>query len=254
MAVNINTVYTTVLYILNKEQRGYIPPAEFNSLAAQAQIEIFESYFPDGNQLNRANQQNIQNDTEFFNMYQDNAYKLYPFEKAAAFNVADPLEPDAWSLTANRNLYRVGEITATYNSTGPNINSLVDLLSKKEYQITERSKLTAANQNNPIAYLTNRAASAVADPILIVKVSPIPDALNVNCVFLPQTPSWNFSTGTLGQYIYDAAGSKNFELDISEQTNLIINILKYAGVVIKDPEVVQLATQEAAKVEQNEKS
>ena len=121
-------------------------------------------------------------------------------------------------------------------------------------QITERSKLTAANQNNPIAYLTNRAASAVADPILIVKVSPIPDALNVNCVFLPQTPSWNFSTGTLGQYIYDAAGSKNFELDISEQTNLIINILKYAGVVIKDPEVVQLATQEAAKVEQNEKS
>ena len=34
----------------------------------------------------------------------------------------------------------------------------------------------------------------------------------------------------------------------------IINILKYAGVVIKDPEVVQLATQEAAKVEQNEKS
>ena len=46
----------------------------------------------------------------------------------------------------------------------------------------------------------------------------------------------------------------NFELDISEQTNLIINILKYAGVIIKDPEVVQLATQEAAKVEQNEKS
>jgi len=49
MAVNINTVYTTVLYILNKEQRGYITPAEFNSLATQVQEEIFESYFPDGN-------------------------------------------------------------------------------------------------------------------------------------------------------------------------------------------------------------
>ena len=74
MAVNINTVYNTVLYILNKEQRGYITPSEFNSLAVQVQEEIFESYFPDGNQLNRANQQNIQNDTEFFNMYKDNAY------------------------------------------------------------------------------------------------------------------------------------------------------------------------------------
>ena len=66
MAVNINTVYTTVLYILNKEQRGYIPPAEFNSLAVQVQNDIFDSYFPDGNQVNRLNQSNRQNDTEFF--------------------------------------------------------------------------------------------------------------------------------------------------------------------------------------------
>ena len=51
--VNINTVYTTVLYILNKEQRGYVTPAEFNSLATLVQDEIFESYFPDGNQVNR---------------------------------------------------------------------------------------------------------------------------------------------------------------------------------------------------------
>ena len=39
--VNINTVYNTVLYILNKEQRGYITPTEFNSLAVQVQEEIF---------------------------------------------------------------------------------------------------------------------------------------------------------------------------------------------------------------------
>ena len=83
--VDVNTVYTTVLYILNKEQRGYIPPAEFNSLATQVQKEIFDSYFPDGNQLNRANQQNIQNDTEFFNMYKDNAYKVSYFENDVVF-------------------------------------------------------------------------------------------------------------------------------------------------------------------------
>ena len=76
--VNINTVYTTVLYILNKEQRGYVTPVEFNSLAVQVQEEIFASYFPDGNQHNRINQNNQQNDTEFFNMFTGNAYKLYP--------------------------------------------------------------------------------------------------------------------------------------------------------------------------------
>ena len=35
------------MYILNKEQRGYVTPAEFNSLATLVQDEIFESYFPD---------------------------------------------------------------------------------------------------------------------------------------------------------------------------------------------------------------
>ncbi len=67
MAVSVNTVYQTVLYILNKEQRGYVTPAEFNSIADLVQKEIFQSYFPDGNQVNRQNQNNTNNDTEFFN-------------------------------------------------------------------------------------------------------------------------------------------------------------------------------------------
>ena len=45
MAVNVNTVYTTVLTVLNKEQRGYLTPDEFNKVAAQAQLEIFEDFF-----------------------------------------------------------------------------------------------------------------------------------------------------------------------------------------------------------------
>jgi hypothetical protein len=69
MAVNVNTVYQTVLYLLNKEQRGYVTPAEFNSVADMVQKEIFNSYFPDGNQVNRQNQNNTNNDTEFFDMF-----------------------------------------------------------------------------------------------------------------------------------------------------------------------------------------
>jgi hypothetical protein len=77
--VNINTVYQTVLQILNKEQRGYITPAEFNNLAQQVQLEIFESYFPDGNQLNRQNQNNTQNDTQYFNIFKNQEEKISPF-------------------------------------------------------------------------------------------------------------------------------------------------------------------------------
>ena len=56
MAINVNTVYNTVLSILNKEQRGYITPDEFNKLATQVQLEVFENYFEDMNQQLRVPQ------------------------------------------------------------------------------------------------------------------------------------------------------------------------------------------------------
>ena len=61
MAINVNEVYQTVLYILNKEQRGYVTPAEFNKLATQAQLDIFEKYFEDLNQALRM----PENDSEY---------------------------------------------------------------------------------------------------------------------------------------------------------------------------------------------
>ena len=53
MAVSIDTVYQRVLTLANKEQRGYITPQEFNLLANQAQMEIFEQYFYDIDQYRR---------------------------------------------------------------------------------------------------------------------------------------------------------------------------------------------------------
>ena len=50
MAVNIDTVYKTVLLILNKENRGYMTPDEFNRTATQVQLDIFNAYFEDLNQ------------------------------------------------------------------------------------------------------------------------------------------------------------------------------------------------------------
>ena len=75
-------------------------------------------------------------------------------------------------------------------------------------------------------------------------------------LFKPTAPVWGFTVGGAGQYIYDPApaSSTDFELDISEQTNLIIGILKYAGVIINDPTVIQVAQQEQQKELQNEKS
>ena len=45
MAISVDKVYKTVLSILNKESRGFITPDEFNKVANQVQLELFEKYF-----------------------------------------------------------------------------------------------------------------------------------------------------------------------------------------------------------------
>jgi hypothetical protein len=88
-----------------------------------------------------------------------------------------------------------------------------------------------------------------------ITINPLPDTAVANCIVTPLNPSWGFTVGqSLGQYIYNPSTSTNFELDASEQTNLVVNILKYCGIIINNPTIIQAAAQEAAKVEVNEKS
>jgi len=52
----INEVYSTVLSVLNKNNYGYLSPADFNLFAEQAQLDVFEDYFYEYNyQLTKEN-------------------------------------------------------------------------------------------------------------------------------------------------------------------------------------------------------
>jgi hypothetical protein len=255
--VSINKVYQTVLYILNKEQRGYLPPSEFNSLAELVQNEIFNSYFPDGNQLNRQNQNNIQNDTEFFNIYENNRYKLYPFEHEVNFNYDTTY--NCWSFSPQLStdysgtIRLLGSILAKYNKPGSTTDSIVQLTSKGDYNKITRSKLTAPTQKHPLAYQYSLTASNTTKNV-VLNISPLPDFVTINCIFEPTVPAWNSSPGSLGQLLYNPGTSNNFQLDTSEESNLIIGILKYAGVIINNPTIIDIAAQEAQQVQVNEKS
>jgi len=254
MAVSVDTVYKTVLYILNKEQRGYVTPSEFSNVAEQVQQDIFKSYFADGNQQNRKNQTNSQNDTEFFNIYKDIAYKLYPFEKEIPFYYESTNDgflestPDGVST-----LYKMGEVISIYSGQ-PTLQSITQLVNKKEFDKISRSRLTAPTNAYPIYYTTNTILPTETTQRLLLKIYPTPDNIFVNGLTIPARPVWAFTTGSLGQYLYDPNNSVDFELDISEQPIIITNVLKYFGVVISDPTIIQVAEQESQKVEINEKS
>jgi hypothetical protein len=248
MAVSVDKVYKTVLFILNKEQRGYVTPAEFNSIAEQVQFQIFESYFPDGNQQFRKNQTNSQNDTEFFDMFKDISYKLHPFEEEVPFTYSAVTGGFSQTTPATDVLYKIGEVISNYTDVNPSLASITQLVSKSDFNKISRSKLTAPDNKNPLFFTTNTSGS------LLLKVTPTPNTVTVNALVTPTPPAWSFTTGGLGQYIYDPGGSTDFQLDGSEQTLLILDILKYFGIVINDPTIIQAASQEAQQMEINEKS
>ena len=89
--------------------------------------------------------------------------------------------------------------------------------------------------------------------------------VNISYIRKPKDVVWAYSTGALGQYVFaepgqtiptpiPLSGSVNFEISDQDQTEAIIKILMYAGVVIRDPQIVQAAAGQAAGVEQNQKS
>ena len=68
----------------------------------------------------------------------------------------------------------------------------------------------------------------------------------------PADPKWNSTvdTSTFGTpvYTYTSTGSQDFTLHISDEVDLILGILQYFGVIIKDPLVIQSAINESQSI------
>ena len=234
MAVSIDTVYQRVLAILNKENRGYVTPQEFNLFANQAQLEVFEQYFFDLNQYNRL----PKNDTEYSDLPKLINEKLSKFKKSASVSYMT----DHFHLPSD--LHKLG--TVIYNNTTP-----VEQIDKKNLLEYQLSKLTAPTTNNPV-YIQS-IGNTSNHWGLIVYPTTINANISITYVRKPNEVTWSSQT-VVGNALYNASASTDFELHDSEETNLVLKILLYAGVSIKDPNIAQLADAKETKKLTQEKS
>jgi|14BtaG_2_1085337.scaffolds.fasta_scaffold00874_6 hypothetical protein len=397
MAINVNTVYNTVLSILNKEQRGYITPDEFNKLATQVQLEIFENYFEDMNQQLRVpqttneyanRQKNIDDCISIFKTVSvptligvGNVLNLNVTNGGTGYssstNIATTggagtgltldtfVDSPSFSLTNQGTGYSVGTniattggggtgLTVDINSVDPltgaiqgiSINSpglgyaasaLITITTgganakitlstlsngvisrvvvnnggsgyavgntvnipvgaataqvasintvsyflppsnlhrigtviykdEKEIERIERNDLLQINMSSltkpsttyPV-YLYEQASQGLngvntGQSHLYVYPTTILSDVSISYIRKPQDVVWGFTIGSLGQYVYDSSTSTQFELLNTEQNEVILRILAYAGIVIKDPQIVQAASGAVQAEEINSKS
>tara|TARA_R100000951_G_scaffold24131_1_gene20332 strand:+ start:329 stop:1042 length:714 start_codon:yes stop_codon:yes gene_type:complete len=236
MAINVNTVYTTVLSILNKEQRGYLTPYEFNQVATQVQLDIFEKFFEDYNQYIRM----PQTDVEFASRMDHIMEEFQVFEKSdTASNT-----PTTNVYNQPTDLHRFGSASWTVGTNSPPI----EIITNKVYNQIKLSDLTQPSKNLPVAKYNQNKLTVFPDPGVYANTDVV-----FNYIRKPLDPDWAFTTGNVGQYVYDSVGSVDFEISDSQQTEVILEILKYSGVIVRDVEIVQAASSQLAKEENNSK-
>jgi len=234
--VNINDVYQTVLVISNKDNRGYITPEEFNRLADQTQNEIFEAYFKrqagyeDGFMLQSDFSDPVLNVSEKINTFYKNS-----------------------DLTKTVNTFLYPNDLRSLGVVSVN-GSDADKVSHSEVKYINLSPLTSPVATQPVYTLESTGVRVYPDTITT--------GVNIDYLKNPIRPKWGYIMPTASQIaagvpnepIYDptvfdpdtddynaTAKSYNIELHPSEFNQLVVTILGYAGVVIKQGDVTQFA-------------
>lgn len=304
MAVNVDMVYKTVLLILNKEQRGNMTPDEFNKVATQVQLEIFESYFETLNQQVRR----PDNDTEYsdrvknvdqaisiFKEYGNATYvgggNYFTLPTTSGAGVATQtltgngtsISFPFTSITSSQLAGGViavtvnGISTTNFTISGANIifNSIPALNAaiivtatpedfyrlgtviyqdSKEVQLTQRNELLYLNSTPLLAPTTTYPVYLYENSKLYLYPQTIISDITVSYLRKPIDVTWNFIIPS-GQnyYQYNPTNSVNFELSKTEQSNIILKVLLYSGVVIRDPSIIQVASQQVQQEQLNSK-
>ena len=234
MAISIDTVYQRVQSILNKENRGYLTPQEFNLFANQAQLEIFEQYFFDLNQYERLPKK----DTEYSNLVKTINERISKFKTSATLSFTTPY----FSMPSN--MHKLG--TVIYNSTTP-----VEEIDQKNLLEYTLSPLVAPSTTNPVYIQNIQTSSSVWS--IVVYPSTIHSLITATYIRKPAEADWAYQT-VVGNALYDSSNSTNFELHDSEEASLVIKVLLYAGLSIREGEIAQLAEAKDTKKIQQEKS
>ncbi len=232
--------------VLNKDNNGYVTPEEFNLFAKQAQLEIFEEYFYD-----YKNALNLQNKRLSNSGYADIPKQLQ--------EVIDSFTRKETGLTyvGGTTSFTLPTDWYTLNTVFYNTTTEVERVNQNKITQLVASHLTAPTTTYPAYYLTGASASTPTPTSAGNSIIVYPDTITTNIdglyVRYPSDPKWTYNTVS-GSPVFNqsAADYQDFELPLSDQVELTLKILQYAGVSIREAEVVQMAAQEEAINNQQE--
>lgn len=233
MYASINNVYQRLRVLMNKQQLGFVTPAQFDQLAPQAQQEIFNEDI-----------------NEYAKVLK---YKIRGLEKPR-HEIKSNLEDNLRTLLVyNKSLSQITANTFSY----PN---------RYAYGISifENNGLaTTISPEEAIYYINNRYPSSTGRSIAILgsnQLEMIPDTITSGVSMsyykypmgsrsgtaLNVAPSWAYTLNGKDE-LYDAANSVDFELPKHLEERIVDKIMSLMGISLRDGDAVQYAEMKEQK-------
>ena len=242
MKARVSTVFQTLKDLLNKDQKGFVTPAIFNSLAGVAQLNLYNRLFDDIKDAHRNARANFnpgRDKSLFKRMKEDLSH--FVKRQSLVVNVDGVFEKPA-------DLSRIISIrTGEEVGTDGEVTSIQVELLYDEEKIDRilRSNLSSPSESFPIS-LISRDIEVFPSSISDIEISyyKIPQSVTaVTQVPNVSSPAVNFM---LNGTIVDPNNSFDFELPRHYESELVIEIGEMMGVNLRDQFVVTYAGAEQA--------
>lgn len=233
----INSVRQTVLSILNKNNYGYISPSDFNLYAKQAQLEIFDGYFKELNQVINAENSRMSG-TEYADLNKSVREAIDVFSRTATLiqNTNPGVPPNTF-------------FAPSLTTTGDDYYLLNKVLAGGvEAEVVSHGKITLLNSSLLTAPSIQYPAYTLEGDSLTVFPTSFNQPGDIVCQYIryPFDPQWTYATLVGGEPVFNESATdyQDFEVPIDEEPNLVYRILQMAGMSIREGDVYQFANAE----------
>ena len=236
----INSVRNTVLSILNKNNYGYISPSDFNLFAKQAQMEIYEEYYSSYNKTINAENARVSG-TEYADIENPISEVLESFLRNDTLT----------QVTAGTNQYYVPSLVTTgYNffmiSRLTCFNGATRLGDAEKVANARLYMLLDSNLTSPT---TKYPSYTIDGDIITVYPNTINGASSLKCSYfrLPLDPKWTYvNLISNGEPSFDPSQPdyQDFELPFEDEYKVVMKILQYCGMSIREIQVAQYGIQQ----------
>ena len=241
----INSVRNTVLAILNKNNYGYISPQDFNLFAKQAQLDIFDDYFYQYNQL--INKENARlSGTGYANITKgyEEVIDMFSETKTLTQNLLNQYFLPSQNTTSD-DYYLLNKILCSSGG-----------VYRGEAEKVSNSKITMLNLSNLTSPTLEYPAYSLQSSFITIFPAQFNGATDVQAQYIryPKEPNWTYLNVANGDPAFNQSNAdfQDFELSPDDETSLVFKILQYAGMSIRDIQEAQFGAEQEQMEEQKE--